>query len=104
MFHVPVVLLVPLGLVQWFPCFLWFRWLLSFPSLVAHDVVNVNGSCSFLGSCTVVPLVLVVPVVLQCGSNGSSCVSSESRRFLFIVVIVVPVGLTRGYRGYKHNN
>ena len=60
-----------------------------------------------------VPLVLVVPVVLQCGSIGSSCVSSESRSFLFIVVIVfsvffeVPVvlaWLTRGYRGYKHNN
>lgn len=53
----------------------------------------------------VVPLVRVVPVVLQCGSIGSSCVSSESRSFPFIVVIVVPVfcevpvvlvGLTRG--------
>ena len=69
------------------------------------------------GSCgpvvLVVPPVRVVPVVLQCGSIGSSRVSSESRSFLFIVVIVVAVffevpvvlvGLTRGYRGYKHNN
>ena len=81
-FHVPVVLLVSLGFVQWFPCLLWFRWLLSFPRV------------------WLLMTFLMFPWFLYSGSPGSCGSSGSSVWFYWFFLCFFWISQFSFYRSY----